>query len=58
MEYANGGRDYRLGIKIPEYMQELGLHDVNVRVNDRVKFTNPFYITFTGIYQLLSSIGI
>lgn len=40
-ELENGGRDYRLGIKIPTFMQELGLHDVGVRMNDRVKFINP-----------------
>lgn len=40
-EYENGGRDYRVGIKIPTYMQELGLQNVDVRMNDRVKFINP-----------------
>jgi ubiquinone/menaquinone biosynthesis C-methylase UbiE len=41
-ELKNGGRDYRFGIKIPTFMQELGLHNVGVRMNDRVKFINPF----------------
>ena len=40
-EFENGGRDYRVGVKIPEIMQELGLHNVGVRMNDRVKFINP-----------------
>lgn len=40
-ELENGGRDYRVGVKIPEIMQELGLHNVDVRMNDRVKFINP-----------------
>ncbi|MFL0269382.1 class I SAM-dependent methyltransferase [Candidatus Clostridium radicumherbarum] len=40
-ELEDGGRDYRLAIKIPIYMQELGLHDIGVRMNDRVKFINP-----------------
>jgi 2-polyprenyl-3-methyl-5-hydroxy-6-metoxy-1,4-benzoquinol methylase len=40
-ELEDGGRDYRLGVKIPTFMQELGLHDVGVRMNDRVKFINP-----------------
>jgi SAM-dependent methyltransferase len=40
-EYKNGGRDYRFGIKIPVFMQELGLRNVGVRMNDSVKFINP-----------------
>lgn len=40
-ELDNGGRDYRVGVKIPEIMQELGLYNVGVRMNDRVKFINP-----------------
>lgn len=40
-ELANGGRDYRFAIKIPIFMQELGLHNVGVRINDSVKFINP-----------------
>ncbi|HYF83477.1 MAG TPA: class I SAM-dependent methyltransferase [Clostridia bacterium] len=41
-ELENGGRDYRFGIKAPIYMQELGLHNVGVRMNDSVKFVNPY----------------
>lgn len=41
-ELANGGRDYRFAIKIPIFMQELGLYDVGVRMNDSVKFINPY----------------
>ena len=40
-EYEAGGRDYRVGIKIPIMMQEFGLNGVDVRLNDRVKFINP-----------------
>lgn len=40
-EYANGGRDYRTGIKIPQFMQEIGLQSVGVRMNDSVKFVTP-----------------
>lgn len=40
-ELENGGRDYRFGTKIPVLMQELGLHNVGVRMNDSVKFINP-----------------
>ena len=40
-EYNNGGRDYRTGIKIPQFMQELGLNNVGIRMNDSVKFVSP-----------------
>ena len=40
-ELQSGGRDYQVGIKIPQYMQELGLKDIQIRVNDRAKFVNP-----------------
>lgn len=40
-ELKNGGRDYRFAIKIPVLMQELGLHNIGVRMNDSVKFINP-----------------
>jgi ubiquinone/menaquinone biosynthesis C-methylase UbiE len=40
-ELKNGGRDYRFAIKIPILMQELGLRNVGVRMNDSVKFINP-----------------
>lgn len=40
-EYANGGRDFRTGIKIPQFMQEVGLRNVGVRMNDSVKFVSP-----------------
>lgn len=40
-ELQNGGRDYRLGIKVPIYMERLGLKNVGVRVNDFVEFISP-----------------
>ncbi len=40
-ELNNGGRDYKLGIKVPIYMQELGLTNVNARVNDFIEFDSP-----------------
>lgn len=41
-ELLSEGRDYSVGIKIPFYMQELGLKDIDIRVNDRVNFANPY----------------
>lgn len=40
-EWEQGGRDYRVATKIPIYMQELGLNNVGIRMNDSVKFINP-----------------
>ncbi len=34
------GRDYAIGMRLPFYMRQLGLRDVDVRVNDRVDFVN------------------
>lgn len=41
-ELADGGRDYRVGIEIPTFMQDLGLKNVGVRMSDSVKFINPY----------------
>ncbi len=40
-ELSAGGRDYRLGIKIPVYMEELGLENIGVRLNDCVEYLSP-----------------
>jgi Predicted transcriptional regulators len=40
MELEKEGRDYAIGMRLPFYMQQLGLHDINVRMNDKVMFTS------------------
>jgi transcriptional regulator with XRE-family HTH domain len=35
------GRDYAIGMRLPFYMQELGLHDIDIRMNDKVMYVNP-----------------
>ena len=35
------GRDYAIGMRLPFYMRQLGLHDVDIRMNDKVLFVNP-----------------
>lgn len=40
-ELQNGGRDYMMGIKVPIYMEQLGLKDIGIRVNDFVEFISP-----------------
>lgn len=35
------GRDYAIGMRLPFYMQQLGLHDIDIRMNDKVMHVNP-----------------
>jgi transcriptional regulator with XRE-family HTH domain len=35
------GRDYAIGMRLPFYMQQLGLHDIGIRMNDKVIYVNP-----------------
>lgn len=35
------GRDYAIGMRLPFYMQQIGLHDIDIRMNDRVMYVNP-----------------
>ena len=37
-EKESGGRDYQIGVKIPDLMSKLGLKDVGVRINDYVDY--------------------
>ncbi|MGF7059713.1 helix-turn-helix domain-containing protein [Brassicibacter mesophilus] len=35
------GRDYAIGMRLPFYMQQLGLHDIDIRMNDKVMYVDP-----------------
>jgi transcriptional regulator with XRE-family HTH domain len=35
------GRDYAIGMRLPFYMQQLGLHDIDIRMDDRVMYVSP-----------------
>jgi hypothetical protein len=35
------GRDYAIAMRLPFYMQQLGLHDIDIRMNDKVMYVNP-----------------
>ncbi len=35
------GRDYAIGMRLPFYMKQVGLHDIDIRINDRVTYVNP-----------------
>jgi len=39
-DLENEGHDHTIGTKIPAYMQEIGLKDIGVRLNDCVNFIN------------------
>ncbi|WP_167958234.1 helix-turn-helix domain-containing protein [Anaerosporobacter faecicola] len=39
-ELEKEGRDYAIGMRAPFYMEQLGLHDIDVRMNDKVMFTS------------------
>lgn len=39
-EKESGGRDFQIGMKIPVYMENLGLKDIGVRINDYVDFAS------------------
>lgn len=34
------GRDYAIGMRLPFYMQQLGLHNIDIRMNDKVMYVN------------------
>lgn len=40
-EKDRSGIDRCVGMKVPVWMQKLGLHDVGIRMNDCVRFVNP-----------------
>ena len=52
-ELESGGRDYRTGMKIPQYMQEIGLRDIQIRINDNVKFANPHADNYETVFNFL-----
>lgn len=55
------GRDYAIGMRLPFLMREIGLKDVDVRMNDKVSFITPdnkdyenlcnSFQTYRGFYQ-------
>lgn len=40
-ELACEGRDYAIGVRAPFYMKQIGLKEVDVRMNDKVSFITP-----------------
>lgn len=50
-ELRNEGRDYAIGFRIPFYMEQLGLYDIDVRMNDKVLYVNPKTDNYDEILQ-------
>lgn len=40
-ELEHEGRDYAIGMRLPFYMQQLGLKNIDIRTNDKVMYVNP-----------------
>jgi transcriptional regulator with XRE-family HTH domain len=40
-ELESEGRDYAIGMRLPFYMRQLGLHDIDIRMNDKALLVNP-----------------
>ena len=45
------GRDYAIGMRLPFYMQRLGLQDIGIRMNDKVLFANPMQSDYEQVMQ-------
>lgn len=45
------GRDYAIGMRLPFYMEQLGLHDIDIRMNDKVMYVNSDTQDYEAIVQ-------
>lgn len=52
-ELVNEGRDYAIGMRLPFYMYQLGLRDINVRMNDKAMFISPQKADYENEFQEL-----
>lgn len=52
------GRDYSIGMKLPQMLQEAGLKDVDIRMNDKVSFISPESENYEeAVHDFLSAHG-
>jgi len=56
-ELENEGRDYAIGMRLPFFMQQLGLHNIDIRMNDKVMFTYPEKQDYEEVLQDFVQIG-
>ena len=47
------GRDYAIGMRLPFYLQQLGLHDIDIRMDDKVMYVNPDMQVMRRKYRIL-----
>ncbi|NLJ95550.1 MAG: methyltransferase domain-containing protein [Clostridiales bacterium] len=40
-ELETQGRDYSIGMKVPDMMKQLGLKNIDIRMNDKVSYVSP-----------------
>jgi hypothetical protein len=50
-ELEREGRDYGIGMRVPFYMKEIGLKNVDVRMNDKVSFITPDCENYGELYD-------
>lgn len=50
-ELEHEGRDYAIGMRLPYYMRQLGLHDIDIRMNDRVIHVNADTSNYDEVVQ-------
>ncbi|QHQ63157.1 helix-turn-helix domain-containing protein [Anaerocolumna sedimenticola] len=55
-ELEQEGRDYAIGMRLPFYMHQLGLHDIDIRMNDRVLYVSPDMQDYEQIMQDIMAI--
>lgn len=41
LEYEKQGRDYAVAMRVPDIMRKIGLHDIMVRMDDKVSYVTP-----------------
>lgn len=56
-DLKNTGSDHTIGMKIPVYMQQIGLKDIGVRLNDRVNFINAGDASYPAEYDSFAAGG-
>lgn len=56
-EFECEGRDYAIGMKLPFYMKQIGLRDIDVRVNDKALYVHPDLPNYQEIIEDITKIN-
>lgn len=54
-ELEKEGRDYAIGVRVPFYMKQIGLREVDVRMNDKVSYVTPEHDDYRKLCDALKS---